>query len=100
MGMFNVREPKRFEHKYIYYDERKDRLARIEEKAKRELGMIEESEDKYDPERIRGKFLDSTKHLKRRVESGGSSISTPMLVVAIAGLLLLLKYLITGTLFS
>ena len=38
MGMFNIREPRRFEHKYIYYDERKERLAKIEEKAK-EAGM-------------------------------------------------------------
>ena len=30
MGMFTVREPKRFEHKYIYYDERKEKLAKIE----------------------------------------------------------------------
>ena len=42
MGMFTVREPRRFEHKYIYYDERKEKLAKIEEKAKRELGMLPE----------------------------------------------------------
>ena len=29
MGMFNIREPRRFEHKYIYYDERKERLAQM-----------------------------------------------------------------------
>ena len=63
MGMFSIREPRRIEHKYIYYDERKEKLKKIEEKAKRELGL---SEDTFDPENIRGKFIEGTKHLKRR----------------------------------
>ena len=42
MGMFTVREPRRFEHKYIYVDERKEKLAKIEERAKRRLGMLPE----------------------------------------------------------
>jgi hypothetical protein len=40
MGIFKTREPKRFAHQYIYVDERKERLKEIEERAKRDLGMI------------------------------------------------------------
>ena len=84
------------EHKYIYYDERKEKLQKIEEKAKRELGMTDESEQQYDPNRIRGKFLESTKHLKRRKESGSSPVPAPVIVALLVGLLLLLHYLYTG----
>ena len=90
--MFNVREPRRMEHKYIYYDERKEKLAKIEEKAKRELGMIPEKS--FDPENIRGKFVEGTKHLKRRKENGGPAIPLPVAIIAIIALLLLLRWLL------
>lgn len=90
MGMFSVREPRRIEHKYIYYDERKERLAKIEERAKRELGMLPEE---YNPENIRGKFVEGTTHLKRRLENGGPRITFPVAVVLLFFLVLLLLYL-------
>lgn len=95
MGMFSVREPRRIEHKYIYYDERKEKLAKIEERAKRELGMLPEEE--YNPENIRGKFVEGTTHLKRRLENGGPRITFPVAVVLIFLLVILLLYL-TGNL--
>ena len=91
MGMFSVREPRRIEHKYIYYDERKERLAKIAERAKRELGMLPEEE--YNPENIRGKFVEGTTHLKRRLENGGPRITFPVAVVLLFFLVLLLLYL-------
>lgn len=94
MGLFSMRTPRRFEHKYIYYDERKEKLSKIEEKAKRDLGML--SNESYNPESIRGKFLESTTHLKKKKESGGSSISPQMAVVLIVVLLLVLYYLVNG----
>ena len=94
MGMFNVREPRRFEHKYIYVDERKEKLAKIEEKAKRELGIL--PEDSFNPESIRGKFVEGTTHLKRRKENGGPAVSIQMAVVLILLLGLLLYWLWTG----
>ena len=97
MGMFSVREPRRFEHKYIYYDERKDRLAKMEEKAKRELGML--PEETYNPENIRGKFDEGTKHLKRRKENGGPRMSIQTSVVLILALLFVLHWLMTGKFF-
>lgn len=89
--MFSVREPRRIEHKYIYYDERKEKLAKIEERAKRELGMLPEEE--YNPENIRGKFVEGTTHLKRRLENGGPRITFPVAVVLLFLLVLLLLYL-------
>lgn len=97
MGMFSVREPRRIEHKYIYYDERKERLAKIEERAKRELGMLPEEE--YNPENIRGKFVEGTKHLKRRKENGGPRMSFPVAIVLIFLLILLLLNILNGNLF-
>jgi|SRR5574344_2116749 uncharacterized membrane protein len=94
MGMFNIREPRRFEHKYIYYDERKEKLEKIEEKAKRELGML--PEEPFKPEDIRGKFVEGTKHLKKLKESGGSRLSTKVVIISLIVLILLLHYLITG----
>lgn len=97
MGMFNIREPKHFEHHYIYYDERKEKLRKIEENAKRELGMVSEEELPYNPEeRIRGKFVENTKHLKRRLDSNSKPVSTPAIVAILVGLLFLLHYLVTG----
>ena len=42
MGMFfnSMRKPRGFNHQYIYVNERKEKLEKMEEKAKRELGML------------------------------------------------------------
>jgi len=80
------------EHKYIYYDPRKEKLAKIEEKAKRELGML--PEESFNPENIRGKFVEGTKHLKRRKENGGPVIPIPVAIMAIIGLTLLMRWLL------
>jgi hypothetical protein len=94
MGMFNVREPRRFEHKYIYVDERKERLAKIEERAKRELGMLPQEE--FNPESIRGKFVEGTTHLKRRKENGGPALSVPVAIVLAVLLTILLFNILNG----
>ena len=64
--MFSVRKPRGFQHNYIYYDPRKEKLKEIDERAKRELGLLPPKE--FEPEDIRGKFVQATKHLKRRKE--------------------------------
>ena len=42
MGMFfnSMRKPRGFNHQYIYVNERKEKLEKMEEKAIRELGML------------------------------------------------------------
>ena len=82
--MFSVRKPRGFHHNWIYVDERKEKLAKIEENAKRELGMLPPKE--FDPEDISGKFVEGTTHLKRRKESG-TKASNGMLLFLIIVLL-------------
>lgn len=96
MGMFSVRKPRGFHHNYIYYDPRKEKLEKIEENAKRELGMLPPKE--FSPEDIRGKFVDATTHLKRRKQSGKKPISYGILIGAIIVLLIIANYIITGEL--
>ncbi len=87
MGMFTMRKPRGFHHPYIYVDERKERLAKMEEDAKRELGMLPPKE--FNPEDIRGKFIEGTTHLKRRKESGRKPMHVGVLIILIVVLLYL-----------
>lgn len=93
MGMFTMRKPRSYHHEYIYVDERKEKLQKIEETAKRELGMLLR---RNFPEDIRGKFVESTTYLKRRKESGRKPLTYATLFVAIAVLAYILHYLVTG----
>ncbi len=92
--MFTVNKPRGFQHNYIYYDPRKEKLKKIEENAKREMGLLPPKE--FEPEDIRGKFVGATTHLKRRKESGRKPLSYGVLIFAIILLLLLMHYLVTG----
>ena len=91
----SMRKPRRFNHQYIYVDERKEKLAKMKENAKRELGMLPPKE--FSPEDIRGKFVEGTTHLKRRKESGRKPVSFGVILVIIALLLYLWHYLQTGS---
>ena len=97
MGLFTTRKPRGFHHNYIYYDPRKEKLQKIEEKVKREMGVLPPKE--FSPEDLRGKFVDATKHLKRCKESGKKPVSNGILVMIIVALIFLMKYLSTGKLF-
>lgn len=77
-----MRKPRGFHHPYIYVDERKERLAKMTEDAKRELGMLPPK--KFKPEDIRGTFIEGTTHLKRRKESGRKPMHLGVLLVFIA----------------
>ena len=88
-----MRKPRGFHHTYIYVDERKEKLAKIEENAKRDLGMLPEKE--FSPEDIRGKFVEHTTHLKRRKESGKQPLHFVILLFFI-GLLIYLWYALSN----
>ncbi len=83
MGLFKsgMNKPRGFNHQYIYYDERKEKLEKRIEDNKRELGMAPEKE--FTPEDIRGKFVEGTKHLKRRKESGRKPLHYGIIVIVI-----------------
>lgn len=91
--MFTMRKPRGFNHQYIYVDERKEKLAKMEDSAKRELGILPEKE--FTPEDIRGKFVEGTTHLKRRKESGRKPLHAGI-VLAIIAILLYLWYAISN----
>lgn len=93
MALFKTMKPRAYRHEYIYYNERKEKLNEIRDKAKRELGLLPPKE--FSPEDIRGKFTMATKHVRRRKENG-RHISTGMLIFFIIVLLLVMRYLYTG----
>lgn len=97
MGLFTARKPRGFQHNYIYYDPRKEKLREIDERAKRELGKLPPKE--FSPEDIRGKFVCATKHLKRRKDSGRKPVSYGVLIMLIVALLMLMRWLATGYIF-
>ena len=97
MGLFKSEKPRAFSHQYIYVNERKEKLSKIEENAKRDLGMLPPKELTAE-ERIRGKFVEGTKHLKRRKESGKKPLTYAALLIGIAVLMYFLLYLVTGEL--
>ncbi|MBP3678915.1 MAG: hypothetical protein IJD32_07350 [Bacteroidaceae bacterium] len=97
MGLFKSEKPRAFSHQYIYVNERKEKLSKIEENAKRDLGMLPPKELTAE-ERIRGKFVEGTKHLKRRKESGRKPLTYAALLIGIAILMYVLHYLVTGEL--
>ena len=94
MGMFTIRKPRGFNHPYIYVDGRKEKLVKMVEKAKRDLGMLPEK--KFSPEDIRGKFVEGTTHLKRRKASGRKPVHLGMILILIVLLAFLWHYLQTG----
>ena len=97
MGIFKSEKPRAFSHQYIYVDERREKLTKIEESAKRDLGMLPPEESTVE-ERIRGKFVESTKHLKRRKESKRKPLTYAALLIGIGALCYVLHYLVTGEL--
>ena len=92
MGYFKQREPRRFNHKYIFVDERKEKLDKIVENAKRDLGMLPPREESYS-ERIKGSFVNEDSHLSRRKENG-PRFSSRFLVGALLVCLFILYYLL------
>jgi Flp pilus assembly protein TadB len=81
MGFFKQRKPRGFSHQYIYVDERRERLKAMEERIKREMGIVPEAE-KTTEERIRGKFVEQTSHLRRQQEKGNPSSSKWLIIIA------------------
>lgn len=92
MGLFTQRKPRGFHHQYIYVDERKERLREMEERAKRELGMLDPKESTTE-DRIRGKIVEQTKHLKRRQEKE-NPVPTKRIILIVALLVMILMVLL------
>ena len=92
MKLFKQREPRRFNHKYIFVDERKEKLDRIVENAKRDLGMLPPSNVTHS-DRLKGAFVNENSHLARR-KAAGSRMSSRFIVAALLVCVFLLFYLL------
>lgn len=92
MGMFKMREQRKFNHKYIFVDERKEKLDKIVENAKRELGMLPQRQEGYS-ERLQGAFSAENSHVSRR-KANGTRITTRVAVAALFVCVFLLYYIL------
>lgn len=98
MGMFsfyNVRKPRQYEHKPIYWNPHKEALDKRIHDAKREMGLEIPGEE-YKPS-IKGTFVEGTSHLKKSRDKGddvrGRTYKNVKLLLAAAILGGLLWYL-------
>ena len=66
MGLFNTRKPRGFRRVSIYTDERKEKLDKLVNQVKREQG--EQTEEKYDPTKFNGTFINYTPNAKKHKE--------------------------------
>ena len=77
MGIFsfyNSPKPRRFEHKPIYFDPRKEALDERIRKIEIQMGVREEDPEDYKPS-IKGAFIEGTTHLKKSMARGDTSQS-------------------------
>lgn len=109
-SFFKQRKPRKFEHKLIYWDPKKEeleqRVARIRQEmiASGELPAPEDAEaapadsaegttDSYDAERqVRGSFLQSTRHLQRQHKQGVTSADREQRMIRLMLALLVLGF--------
>ena len=68
-SFYNVRKPRQYEHKPIYFDPRKEELEKRIHKVKMDMGVEDKDYDKY-KDSIKGSFVEGTSHLKKSVSKG------------------------------
>lgn len=94
-SFYNVRKPRQFNHKPIYWDPHKEAMEERVRKMKREMGM-EEAPEEYKPQ-IKGTFIEGTSHLKKSLDRGDNNRSRTYknvkLLIALAVLSALLWFL-------
>ena len=89
-SFYNMRKPRRFEHKPIYYDPKKEALDERIRKMEIEMGVRQETEEDYKPS-IKGTFIEGTSHLRKsraRGDNSGTRESKNMRLLLILALLL------------
>jgi len=88
-SFYSMRKPRRFDHKPIYYDPRKEALDERIRKVEIEMGVRQEEED-YKPA-IKGTFIEGTTHLRKSRARGHDTDtrqSTNMRLLLILAILL------------
>lgn len=93
VNIFNTRKPRKFNHQYMFVDERKMHLRNIEERMQRQLGWIPEKS--YSPENLKGVFSSQCRHLSKR-KNNRNLLHSRSCVFLMIVLLMLWHYLATG----
>ena len=96
MKLFSTRKPRRFRPVNIYTDASHDRLQKLVEEVKREQGETPATDEPYNPDKFRGTFINFTPRAQRHREKG-SRLGWPVAIVLIFSLLILWRFLLTGT---
>lgn len=96
-SFYNMRKPRQYEHKPIYWDPHKEALNKRIHQVKREVGMEDDLDPEAYKENIKGSFVEGTSHLKKSRDNGydsrGRTYKNMKLILAAAILAGLLWYL-------
>lgn len=74
-SFYNMRKPRQYAHKPIYWDPHKEALNKRIHQVKREVGMEDDLDPEVYKENIKGSFVEGTSHLKKSRDSGYDSRS-------------------------
>ena len=96
MGLFKTREPRKFRRVSIYTDERKEKLEKLVNDYKREVGELPPAQEDYTQNRFKGKFSEYTPRAKRYADGGRGLIKWPVALIAIILLFMFLRWIMTG----
>jgi hypothetical protein len=92
MGLFsfyNMRKPRKFSHKPIYWDPRKEELDERIRKIEIEMGVRQEDPQDYKPS-IKGTFIEGTTHLRKSRARGDDTHSRESKTMRLLLILILL----------
>lgn len=96
MGLFSARQPRKFRRVSIYTDERKEKLQKLVEQVEREKGDVQPADEAYDTGKFKGTFINFTPRAQRYKENG-AKIGWPLAIILIIVLLIIWKFIMTGT---
>ncbi len=94
MGLIR-RQPRKFNRVNIYSDERKEKLDKLVNDVKREMGELPEEEQTKVPTSFKGKFSQFTPRAQK-ASQGGRRLSWPIAILIILALLLAWRFILTG----
>ncbi|MFC2710591.1 hypothetical protein [Hoylesella oralis] len=83
MMFFHNRKPRGFHHKFIYVDERQDRLRQIEKTARQGLGLTDggEEKEKYSSSRTFGSLRRTDRACNRNRGMGCASYIAVLIMI-------------------
>lgn len=93
--MFKARKPRSFRRVSIYTDETQDRLQKLKDDVRREMGEMPAADERYNPDKFRGTFINYTPRAQRRKENG-SKLGWPIVIVLVFALVVVWRFLLTG----